>query len=165
MDIGPPMEQRKAQRGLAEKTIINLLLALALALFVIGVSAPMLTLTKLFWISNTFSVLSGIKQLALQGEWFLCAVVTIFSVLFPSGKLALLSYVWNRADSRISPGLLHGLNISGKWSMLDVFVVAVLVATVKLGALASIELHYGLYLFALAVLLIMSLTHWVIRRL
>ena len=49
--------------------------------------------------------------------------------------------------------------------MLDVFVVAVLVASVKLGALASIEVHYGLYLFGFAVLLTMVAMHKVQHRL
>lgn len=153
------------QRGIAERTLINLALVLALILFLGGISAPLLTLTKLLWFSNTFSILSGITQLAEEGEWFLCIVVTLFSVIFPSTKLALLFYVWNGSGNSISRTLLHWLNISGKWSMLDVFVVAVLVASVKLGALASIELHYGVYLFATAVLLIMSVTHWILRRL
>ena len=43
--------------------------------------------------------------------------------------------------------------------MLDVFVVAILVVTVKLGAIASITVHFGIYLFTLAVLASMLLTH------
>jgi len=41
----------------------------------------------------------------------------------------------------------------GKWSMLDVFIVAILVVSVKLGAIASVEMRYGLYAFATAVVL------------
>jgi len=51
----------------------------------------------------------------------------------------------------------------GKWSMLDVFVVAVLLATVKLGAVANVQLHYGLYLFAAAVILTMIVTARVVK--
>jgi len=43
--------------------------------------------------------------------------------------------------------------------MLDVFVVALLIVTVKLEAIASIEIHSGLYVFGAAVLLIMLITH------
>ena len=48
--------------------------------------------------------------------------------------------------------------------MLDVFVAAVLIASVKLGSLASIELHFGLYCFAASVLLIMLATQLLQRR-
>jgi paraquat-inducible protein A len=53
---------------------------------------------------------------------------------------------------------LHWMHLYGKWSMLDVFVVAVLVAAVKLGAIASVELRFGLYAFATAVVLTMYVT-------
>ena len=46
----------------------------------------------------------------------------------------------------------------GKWSMLDVLVVAILVSTVKLGSMANIEVHIGLYIFAMGVLGSMWLT-------
>ena len=53
----------------------------------------------------------------------------------------------------------------GRWAMLDVMVVAVLIVTVKLGALASIEIHPGLYIFGTAVLLIMFATQQVVSLL
>ena len=46
----------------------------------------------------------------------------------------------------------------GRWTMLDVMVVAMLIVTVKLGVIASIQVHVGLYLFGLAVLLLMFIT-------
>ena len=51
----------------------------------------------------------------------------------------------------------------GRWAMLDVMVVAVLIVTVKLGAIASIQVHYGLYVFGAAVMLIMLITHRVVK--
>ena len=60
---------------------------------------------------------------------------------------------------------VHWLSVLGKWSMLDVFVVAVLIASVKLGSIASIEIHYGLYVFAASVILMMVATHLIHRRL
>jgi paraquat-inducible protein A len=45
--------------------------------------------------------------------------------------------------------------------MLDVFVVALLLVSVKLGALAKVEVHYCLYAFALSVLLTIGLSYWI----
>jgi len=42
--------------------------------------------------------------------------------------------------------------------MLDVFVVALLLVIVKLGVLATVEVHYGIYMYAAAGLLIMLCT-------
>ncbi|MCG7946062.1 MAG: paraquat-inducible protein A, partial [Candidatus Thiodiazotropha taylori] len=50
----------------------------------------------------------------------------------------------------------------GRWAMLDVMVVAVMIVTVKLGVVAEVEIHSGLYLFGAAVLLIMYITHQVV---
>ena len=50
----------------------------------------------------------------------------------------------------------------GRWAMLDVMVVAILIVTVKLGAIASIQIHAGLYIFGTAVLLIMLITQQVV---
>jgi paraquat-inducible protein A len=47
--------------------------------------------------------------------------------------------------------------------MLDVFIVAILVVTVKLGAIASVEARYGIYLFTVAVLLTMYVTSRVVN--
>ena len=55
--------------------------------------------------------------------------------------------------------LLHQVSVLGKWSMLDVFVVAILVVTIKLGILLNIETHAGIFIFAFAVLGSMLLTH------
>ena len=47
--------------------------------------------------------------------------------------------------------------------MLDVFVVAVLVVTVKLGAIASVEIHYGMYFFSAAIILTMIITARIVK--
>ena len=59
-------------------------------------------------------------------------------------------------DARIghfSQRLLRVVALLGKWSMLDVFIVAVLVASVKLGILAHASVLSALYFFAASVLL------------
>jgi paraquat-inducible protein A len=53
---------------------------------------------------------------------------------------------------------MNWLSHYGKWSMLDVFVVALLLVIVKLGVLATVEVHYGIYMYAAAGLLIMLCT-------
>ena len=53
----------------------------------------------------------------------------------------------------------------GRWAMLDVMVVAMLIVTVKLGAIASIQIHPGLYVFGAAVLLIMLITQLTVSTL
>ena len=46
----------------------------------------------------------------------------------------------------------------GRWAMLDVMIVALLVVTVNLGAIASTQVHSGLYIFGLGAILLMVVT-------
>lgn len=142
-----------------ERLWLNLILVLAGAAFVIGISAPMLTLTQIVFVSNTFSLLSGALELVREGRYGLFLIIVGFSIVLPMVKLGVLARAANSPHcTQEHRRLLRWVHALGKWSMLDVFVVAVLIASVKLGSLASIELHFGLYCFAAAVLLIMLAT-------
>ncbi|MCK5917026.1 MAG: paraquat-inducible protein A [Cocleimonas sp.] len=143
--------------------IINLLLLAALGILVIAITAPLLTLIKFSFLENTVSLLSTVKQFYADQEWFLFIIITLFSLCVPVIKIANLLLILNVDYSRGSllDKSLHVIEIIGKWSMLDVFVVALLLVSVKLGALAKIEIHYGLYAFATAVLLTMGLSYWI----
>lgn len=143
--------------------IINLLLMVALACLVIGVSAPLLTLEKMYFFENTVTLLSTVKGLFVQKEWFLFYVIAIFSLCIPVIKIAGLVLILNveYAKNSFLDKFLHVIELVGKWSMLDVFVVALLLVSVKLGVLAKVEVHYGLFAFAAAVLITMSLSFWI----
>ena len=143
---------------------INLGILAALALFGVGLFAPLLTLEKFFVFSSTVSLYLALQQLLAEGQWLLFALLTGFSVMLPLGKLGLLLWVWNTGMSepalaRIMRWVAH----YGKWSMLDVFVVAVLVVSVKLGAIASVRVHAGVLAFAASVFLTMAVTQVVYR--
>ena len=139
---------------------LRLLIAASSILLAIGLVAPIITLEKFLVIENTFSVLSGVMQLLKEGQWFLFFVISCFSIVLPVLKLGVLYLlVGNRlsANKRLHQ-YLHWMHLFGKWSMLDVFVVAILVVAVKLGVIAHVEMRYGLYAFATSVLMTMFIT-------
>jgi len=140
----------------------RLRVVLGITLFFLGVGlvAPIITLKKFVLIENTFSVLSGTIELLTEGHIFLFLLISGFSVVMPLLKIAVLNRLLWAGDSRVDnlDKYLHWMHLYGKWSMLDVFVVAVLVVSVKLGAIASVEMRYGLYAFAAAVILTMYVT-------
>jgi paraquat-inducible protein A len=139
---------------------LRLLIIVAYALLAIGLVAPILTLEKFVVIENTFSVLSGVVQLLHEGQWFLFIIVTGFSVVLPILKLSVLYLLVSKTNFREQRlhRYLQWMHLYGKWSMLDVFVVAILVVAVKLGAIAHVQMRYGLYAFAAAVVLTMLVT-------
>ena len=136
------------------------LVILASLLLGVGLVSPIVTLEKFVIVENTFSVISGILQLLQENQWFLFFVITGFSVVLPILKLHVLYRLVsnNTAGNERQRRYLHWMHLYGKWSMLDVFVVAVLVVAVKLGAIANVEMRFGLYAFAASILLTMFIT-------
>jgi len=151
------------RRYTAQGVAINLLLLCSLTALVVGVIAPLLTLQKLYFIENTISLISTIQTLYNDKEWLLFIVITLFSVCIPVVKIVSLLLITNidfEVDSFLDK-TLSLIETLGKWSMLDVFVVALLLVSLKLGALAKVEVHYGLYVFAFSVILTMGLSFWI----
>lgn len=138
------------------------LIGTALAVLVAGLSLPILTVEKtVFWRhwENHYSVFIGIWELAIHGDWLLAVVLFFFSMVFPFAKLAALGVLWYRPLSEQERlKTLHWLGLLGKWSMLDVFVVAILIVAAKLRDLTHVEARVGLYLFGLAIILSMLTT-------
>ena len=149
-----------------EGLMVNALLVIAGVLLFYGLNAPILTLEKFYLFSNTVSLLSALQQLAQEAEWGLFVLIGVFSVLFPILKLLMLLLVWNFDPSQGDRhrAHLHWLSVYGKWSMLDVFVVALLVVSVKLGAMAEARVEIGIYAFAASVILTMLLSAWIGRH-
>ena len=147
-----------------ESKALLVLLVITTIMLAVGLSAPILTLEKFFIIENTFSIFSGLVQLLEEGRIFLFVIILLFSVVMPIIKLGVLfRLLGSTADSsEVLHRYLRLMHQYGKWSMLDVFVVALLVVAVKLGAVATVEIHYGLYAFGSAVLLTMLITARVI---
>ena len=131
----------------------------------VGLVAPIITLKKYVLIENTFSVLSGTLELLKEGQIFIFLVIAGFSIVIPLLKISVLYKLVSVKDAEAVnlDKYLHWMHLYGKWSMLDVFVVAVLVVAVKLGAIASVEIRFGLYSFAAAVILTMYVTARVVR--
>ncbi|MCG6900466.1 MAG: paraquat-inducible protein A [Gammaproteobacteria bacterium] len=139
---------------------LRVILWITLLFLCVGLVAPVITLKKFVLIESTFSVIGGTLELLKEGRLFLFFLITGFSIVLPLLKIGLLMRLLGAEDHRTVhlDRYLHWMHLFGKWSMLDVFVVAVLVVSVKLGAIASVEIRYGLYAFAVAVLLTMYVT-------
>lgn len=147
---------------------IAILLVLSTVSLIVGLSLPILTVRKL-WEKNTYSIITGIGNLWHEKLYVLAVIIFLFSIIFPIAKLGALAAVWfiRLAEERRRK-LIDLMEIFGKWSMLDVFVSAVIIVWVKLGALASARAEIGIYFFGASVLLTMvlsSLQGGMIRRL
>ena len=145
--------------------IIQLCLVITLVLFIAGVSLPILTITKLLIVSNEVSIVTGLFQLLEEQQYFIFVVIFLFSIVLPLLKLYYLFLLSAKkaVEDETYAKYLYLMHRYGRWSMLDVFVVAILIMTVKLGALASIEIEWGMFFFTTAVILLMIITSVMVK--
>lgn len=136
------------------------LTAISLAL---GLVVPAVKVTQLRLFDATHSVLSGIADLWYSESWLLAIVIGAFSVALPVLKLAVAAWLWLAPYHRT--GTLHSIAVSvGKWSMLDVLVVAIIVVSLQGGFLVRFRAESGIYLFGASALFSMALTALIDRR-
>ena len=134
--------------------------ALALAAAVMLVPANILPVlsTNTGGAARTDTIMSGIISLWRDGMYVISAIVFIASILIPLLKLVglaclLVAVRRGVGERRLLTRLYAVLDFIGRWSMLDVFLVAFLAGVVQFGALATIEPRIGIVAFAAAVVL------------
>lgn len=138
------------------------MLLVSLGCFIAGVFCPFTGVTKLWLFENQVSVYQGLGVLWHAGELFLFLILFVFTICFPFVKInAMLSlWLWPRLDGNLARQWYHFVANLGKWSMLDVFIVAILVLTVKSTGVASIKVGSGFFLFFISVMLTQLASLW-----
>jgi paraquat-inducible protein A len=141
---------------------VPILIFLSAACLVVGLSLPLMNVEKMVFWKNDYSVFTGIVSLAKDGQILLALVVFFFSMVFPFVKLTwLLVLWWMRLSEARRKAALRWLGLLGKWSMLDVFAVSILIVLVKIGPLANVKPKPGIYFFCSAILASMLITTYV----
>ncbi len=136
------------------------LLVAAMICYVPANLYPIMKVTSL-GSSQADTILSGVIFLAVHGMWPLAAIVFIASVVVPVLKiLSLLALTvsverGSQWRPRERARLYRIVEAVGRWSMVDVYVVTILVALVHLGSLASVDAEIGAFFFGAVVVLTM----------
>jgi len=107
------------------------------------------------------TIMSGVVYLLTHGMWPLAIVVFTASVFVPILKILILTFLlvsvhrgsgWRPVERTRLYRITEAI---GRWSMVDVFVVTILVALVRLGNLATVEAQSGAVFFGAVVVLTM----------
>jgi paraquat-inducible protein A len=107
------------------------------------------------------TIISGILYFLAHGDWPLALVIFSASVLLPLLKIMALSYLLIMVQRKQTllkkekTRLYLIAEVMGRWSMVDVFVVAILTALVQMGELSSIQPGPAGIAFAAMVILTM----------
>ncbi len=153
---GNPLHSRKPRS--VSRT--SALLIAALILYFPANLLPMTTVVTLGRVQSD-TILSGVIYFLQTGSWPIAILIFIASILVPLLKIGILGYLLISVERRSTfrPGdrtrLYRVTELVGRWSMLDIFVVTVLVALVNLGAIASIQAGPAAPFFAAVVVITM----------
>lgn len=145
------------------KIIIVLLWMASVTFFVLGLTHPILEsglglLYGLVTINHEYIYLSGaFRYFFEKGEVFIGLLLLLFTIVLPVLKyIFLLLAIFNLRFKKQKPFLVV-LDVINKWSMLDVFVVALVILNMKFGSKVIISnLKNGTTYFAISVVLLMA---------
>ncbi|MDX1563998.1 MAG: paraquat-inducible protein A [Phycisphaeraceae bacterium] len=133
-----------------------------IVLLIIALNLPFMTVDKLVFFEEDYSLLRSIRSMWDSKHYVLAVIIFTFSIVFPFAKLGALLLIWfksitpeNRQKS------LSWLGILGKWSMLDVFVIAILIVLTQSKGFVEATAEIGVYVFAAAILMSLVLSLWI----
>jgi paraquat-inducible protein A len=130
----------------------------ALILYIPANILPFMTI-ELYGNVHSSTIWGGIVSLAESGSWPIAIVIFMASMVIPFLKLIILFYLSLTAHPDRHPKFKTRLYLIveaiGRWSMLDIFLLAVLVAMMKLGAWTTVVPELGSLLFAAVVIFTM----------
>jgi paraquat-inducible protein A len=132
----------------------------AVALYIPANIYPVFIYTQLGQ-TQDFTIMSGIVELLGYGLWPLALLVFLASITIPLMKLLTLSYMLintqRQSDEHLQTRTIafRIIDFVGRWSMIDVFMISILVALVRFGQFANIQADTGAPCFAAVVVLTM----------
>lgn len=136
-------------------------LLIAAMIFYIPANLLPMTITTALGTVSADTIISGVIYFIHSGSWEIALVIFTASVFVPFIKFLILIYLllsvhykslWRPKDRTV---LYRLTEVVGRWSMVDIYVVTILVALVKLGFLVNIEAGPAAIYFAFVVVITM----------
>jgi len=134
---------------------VFVLLAVSLACNVAALLTPFMKL-RVGLSSDPYSLFNSVRMMWSNGLYVLAALVVVFSILFPFAKLGILA--WVASGRELDPrrrNWLAGVERLGKWSMLDVFLVCLILTLTSGQVMVGAKPLIGIPIFVAAILLSM----------
>ncbi len=120
--------------------------------------------TNTLYFSRKDTIFSGVVYLFTSGTWPLGVIVFGASIMIPVVKIVVLAALLISVQRKTAwapekrTRAFHIIEIIGRWSMVDIFVITITVALVQLPALAMMEVAPGAVCFGAVVILTMLAT-------
>ena len=151
---------RASTMTLAITSLISLIFGLINPILMVTIHKKIEHLGDVILSFESKGILGSISKLFDSGEIAVAITILLFSVIVPLLKILTLIFTIIFRDYRFSHHLVEFFKHIGKWSMVDVFVVAIFLVylTSSKGDVSHAEIEVGLYFFLAYVLLSMITT-------
>ena len=164
---------RKYPGGSGQRQVALDCIVIAFIAFFVGIVAPVMALrayTELPVLGTVIlkyeskSVVTALSSLVTSGNWFIALLISLFSVAVPILKTVISLLSLQTGKPRWATRATHFIKAIGKWSMADVFVIAIFIAYFALGSdkFSDAEVGLGLYFFAAYCLLSQFTSHYLL---
>jgi paraquat-inducible protein A len=117
--------------------------------------------THTFFSEDDDTIMSGVLSLIQEGSWPLALLVFVASIVVPLLKLVAMGWLLisvarqSPRNAQQKSRLFRLVEFIGRWSMLDVYAIALLVSLVQIRSLATIQVGFGALCFCAVVVLTM----------
>ncbi|MBT4709966.1 MAG: hypothetical protein HOB82_00340 [Alphaproteobacteria bacterium] len=117
-----------------------------------GLLMPAISVSRMAVFEQQYSLIQAVIAYWSEDQFALFGLVLVFTVLIPASKVLVGAWAWLAGRNRpaFARRMLRVLAAVSRWSMLDVFIVALTVLVVDGRILDSADIHVGIVLFAAA---------------
>ena len=155
-DTATPAPSTQPRKGPLSSKLVDVVaewcLYVSAALVIMGISQPSIMKPNYVGLQIEYNLWGVVRTLFEFDLVFMGLVVIFFSGIFPLSKTILAAIIFRRGAPP-SPKLAWWLNVLGKWSMLDVFLAALLIGLSQTMAYVGFYPRIGLYYFTAGVIL------------
>jgi paraquat-inducible protein A len=139
--------------------LIPILLLVSLISNILGLVLPFLEIDEIFHAKVVYSLPHSVHLMWEHKLYIIAFLILGFSIIFPFVKLISLFSAWFLPwESKRRATFLHWIELLGKWSYMDVFVVILLIALTNKQTMITSRIHIGVYFFIGAITLSMILS-------
>ncbi len=143
--------------------VVPILLVISLTCNILGLVLPFMEIDEFLKGKVIYSLPHSVKLMWTNDLYFIAVLITVFSIIFPLVKIGCLIAAWFfpwAAAGRVK--LLTIIELLGKWSYMDIFVVILLLVLTDNQTFITSTLHSGIYFFIAAITISMLVSQGVL---
>jgi paraquat-inducible protein A len=136
--------------------VIPILLCVSLTANILALILPFLEIDEVFHAKVIYSLPHSVHLMWEHKLYIISFLILGFSIIFPFVKISALFAAWFLPwKSTTRATFLHWIELLGKWSFMDIFVVILLLALTNKQTMITSKIHIGVYFFVGAITLSM----------